>query len=68
MTMIHKMIYTDPITKETTNVDVYHFYTDFETLDCYAICWVPEKEYWVTVPIFTLTPHKTKKTLKEDKS
>ena len=59
-----RMRYKDPLTEEYLDVDVYHFYTDKETLDCFVVCWVISKEYWCTVPIFTLTPIQKKETLR----
>ena len=45
----------------TVDVDLYKIITDPETLECYGLCWVPSKEYWITVPMFMLTPIKENK-------
>lgn len=65
--MIYKMTYTNKVINETLEVDVYNFITDFETMECYALCWSTEKQYWMTVPVYMLTPRETtkKKILKE---
>lgn len=51
-----KMIYEPSSTQEGIEVDVYHFHQLDDTLDCFVTAWVPEKEYWLTVPLHTLRP------------
>lgn len=54
--MIHRMIYTEPITKQTYEVDLYHFVDDVNTLETYGVCWIPTLKYWTTIPIWCLEP------------
>lgn len=62
-----KMKYKSGPYEEAFDVIVYDFYHTQE-LESFALCWVPSKKYWVTAPIFTLTPISSKTTLNENKS
>ena len=53
-----RMIYEPTSTEKGVEVDVYHFHQLDESLECFVTAWVIEKEYWITVPLYTLRPPK----------
>lgn len=60
-----KMMYQSTLEEAPHEVYVYSFHTIDETLECYATCWVPKNEYWITVPIHMLYPIKEGRCLNE---
>jgi len=69
-----RMIYKDPtsVVNKPHEVDVYYFHAE-PTTDSYgdtciitvATCWMLDNEYWITVPVYELTPIKEKEALNE---
>ena len=58
-----KMLYQETSFSAIIEVDLYHIYTDFQTFESLAICWVPSRECWMTTPIYDLKPIKKKEKL-----
>ena len=46
-------------------VDVYNFYHEPETHEVFVTCWVVNLEYWITVPLHTISPINKKDTSKK---
>jgi hypothetical protein len=59
------MEYQENDAQKPIEVDVYDFLHNLETLDTLALCWVPQGEYWLTSPIYNLSPINNKKPLLE---
>lgn len=65
-----KMTYQETSLDKPKEVDVYDFMHDtIETMQSWALCWVPKGQCWITVPVAFLSPiisEPKKKKLNED--
>ena len=63
MTQPIRMIMRESPTTPEKEVVVFDFIHNGESLETYALCWVEEKELWMTVPVYCVSPIRQKQSL-----